>query len=109
MRSMLHHVCIGVRNFDWYLDFFQEVFGMTVERTAKEAPHRQLWFDQGIQLKELTEDSTFGTFCDHISIGVDDIPATVAHAVSKGCKPLAKGAHWFELPEGGEIELKPYK
>ena len=111
MRSQLHHLCIAVKEFDWYLKFFEEVFGMTIERTAKEAPHRQLWFDQGIQLKEVTEEELLenGNIIDHISLGVDDIPATVAEALAHGCPALPNGEHWFALPNGVKIELKPYR
>lgn len=109
MRSQLHHVCICITEFDWYKDFFMEVFDMEIERTAKEKPARQLWFKQGIQLKEVTEPEILGTSTDHISLGVDDIPSVVAHAIRLGCKELPNGAHWFALPDGLKIELKSFR
>ena len=108
MKVRLHHVCIGVADYDWYLHFFAEVMGMTVERKKGEAPKRQLWFNEGIQLKELEATETQGSAVDHISIGAEDIPAMVEAAIAHGCSPLPNGEHWFALPDGTKIELKPY-
>ena len=86
---------------------------MTAERTAGDAPHRQLWFAEGIQLNETPEEVSAlpaGNACDHISLGVD-IPEAeaAARAVEAGCRPVpGKPAHWFALPDGVLIELKPY-
>lgn len=104
-KSALHHVAISVQNFEWYVDFFEKVFEMTVRKTAGEAPKRQLWFHQGIQVNEVTAETQTGETIDHISLAVEDIPATVQEAISMGCQPCAKGVHWFVMPNGVKMEL----
>ena len=113
MRSAIHHVCIAVRDFDWYVDFFTNVFEMTVEKTRGEKPSRILWFAQGIQINETSEDLHMKqpAVCDHISIGVDMDPEEAAGiAIAHGCRAVeGKGAHWFALPNDVLIELKPLR
>ena len=118
MKTKIHHAAVNVCELDWYAGFFQDVFGMTVERTAGEAPSRQIWFREGIQLIEKAEGGKAGgqtvlahEGCDHISLGVDEDPVCMAkRAVDRGGKPVeGKGEHWFSLPNGVQIELKPYR
>lgn len=107
MKSRIHHTALNVTAFDWYVDFFQKVFGMTVERAVGKAPERKIWFCEGIQLIESKSASDCGSVYDHLSLAVDDIPGAVGMAVNFGCSTLPKGAHWFKLPNGVEVELKP--
>ena len=107
MRALIHHVALNVDRFDWYAGFFQRVFQMTVARTRGEAPERQLWFREGVQLNERESASECGDVCDHFSLGVDDVPAAVERAVGAGCSRLPEGAHWVALPNGVRLELKP--
>ena len=113
MVSRIHHAAIAVVDFDWYVKFFTDVFHMTVVRTAGEKPVRQLWFDEGIQIVECPVDrpADVPQACDHISIGVDVDPVEAARlAIRHGCMAVeGKGEHWFALPNGVRIELKPYK
>ena len=109
MKTRIHHTCINADPFDWYVDFFRTVFGMEIERTRGEAPARQVWFSEGIQLDEVPGAADPGGIYSHISIGVDDIPGTARRAIDFGCAPLAKGSHWFALPNGVQMELKPYR
>lgn len=113
MVSRIHHAALAVRDFDWYVAFFEEVFHMTAERTAGTKPCRQLWFAQGIQINEAAEAEDAGEHaaCDHISLGVDIDPVEAAKlAMAGGCRPAeGKGAHWFALPNGVLIEMKPLR
>lgn len=109
MKARIHHAALNVVDFDWYRGFFETVFCMQANRFQGEAPHRQLWFPEGIQLNEVTEEGTLGDVCDHISLGVDDVPTeAAAEAIAHGCAPLPGKAHWFLLPNGVRVELKPY-
>ena len=111
MHSNIHHAALSVQDFDWYVDFFSNVVGMTVERTRGEKPHRIVWFSQGIQINEVSDDlrQSHPAACDHISIGVDIDPVEAAGiAKAHGCHTAeGKGAHWFALPNDVLIELKP--
>ena len=113
MKSGIHHAAIAVREFDWYVTFFEKVFDMTVERTTGETPNRQLWVAQGIPVNECSEPrpESDQPACDHISIGVDIDPVEAAEkAVENGCRHVeGKGAHWFALPNGVLLEMKPLR
>lgn len=106
MKSHIHHAALNVTEFDWYVDFFLSVFGMTVQRTAGEKPARKVWFHEGIQLNECETSSVCGNACDHISLAVEDIPRTIEAAKKSGCSTLSDGPHWFALPNGVRVELK---
>lgn len=107
VKGELHHACIAVKEFDKYVELFEELFNMTVNRTQGEAPKRKLWFNENIQINELENDEVNGTSIDHIAIGVDDVKATVCDAFEHGCTPLPNGAHWIALPNGVKLELIP--
>jgi len=98
----LHHAAIRVDKFDWYRDFFEKL-GMTEKKSKGAAPNRQLWFNEGIQLKE-SVDISGGNIVDHVALGTDDIAGTVAFALSCGCFKHDKD-NWFVLPNGVFIEL----
>ena len=104
--SRLHHVCISTKEYEWYVEFFKEVFQMTVDRTAKEKPDRTCWFREGIQINERKECEINGSDIHHISIEVENIEKTVDAALNRGCASLPQGAHWFALPNGVKLELK---
>ncbi len=106
MTSHIHHVALNVQDLDWYVRFFTQVFGMTVQRTRGQAPARQIWFAEGIQLNEAAAPGEAGSLYDHLSVAVENIPETVRAACDMGCTPLPNGAHWFMLPNGAKVELK---
>lgn len=113
MKTKIHHASLLTENYQWYVDFFREVFNMTISRTRGESPHRQLWFSEGIQINELPQGSEVfpaNCACDHISLGVDIDPVAAADlAIRHGCrKAEGKGDHWFVLPNGVMMELKSY-
>lgn len=104
----LHHVSIMVDDLDWYVNFFGNVYGMTVIRTKGEAPKRNVWFAEGVQLRETTELPKDIGLYDHLSFAAEDIPTVVATALAQGCTAVeGKGAHWFRLPNGALVEMKP--
>ena len=107
MRAQIHHIALNVSDLEWYAAFFQDVFSMTVQRTAGEKPKRRLWFREGVQLNECSGEPECGEAYDHFSLGVDDIPGAVKRALDAGCSPLPNGSHWLQLPNGVRLELKP--
>ena len=81
-----------------------EKLGMTIQREVGEAPTRQLWFNEGIQLKEVSS-LEYGTNVDHIALGTKDIEGAIKIALSNGCKLDSRGNNWFILSNGTKIEL----
>lgn len=108
MKSRLHHVCIGVDDFDWYFKFFTKCLNMSVQREEGEAPNRNLWFDQGIQIFEIADAMDAGTSVHHVAIGVEDVQRALKIALEHGCREVQGNPEWFSLPNGIKIELKPY-
>lgn len=113
MTSKIHHISLAVKDFDWYVRFFQEVFAMTIERAQGEAPKRQLWFAEGVQINEAEDDRPSPALAavDHFSLGVDIDPVEAANiAKAHGCTEAAgKGPHWFTLPNCVLCEMKPIR
>ena len=107
MKTQLNHTALNVKEFDWYFDFFQRVFDMEVQRERGDRPGRQVWFKQGVQLNEVAADEVPGKLYDHLGFVVEDVPALKALAVKNGCTHLEGKDHWFILPNGVRIELKP--
>jgi extradiol dioxygenase family protein len=107
MKTQLNHIALNVQDFDWYQNFFQEVFDMKIQRERGETPARQLWFVQGIQLNECPSDEETGGIYDHLGFVVEDVPMLKELAIRHGCKHLEGKDHWFVLPNGVKVELKP--
>lgn len=97
----LHHVAISTAEFERYVEFFEKL-GMSVRRTAGEKPKRQLWFNEGIQINEVTD---AGDKVDHIALGVDNFHDTLELALNNDCSPINNKDNWFKLPNGVSIEL----
>lgn len=106
MQTYLNHVAINVADFDWYKKFFGEVLGMTSYKARGEAPHRQLWFVEGIQINEaLTDEAPVAAF-SHFGFLTEDVPALIETVVEAGCSRIEGKDHWFRLPDGVEVEVK---
>lgn len=105
MRGTIHHVALCAKEFDWYVDFFEQVFEMTVRKTAGKKPDRKIWFNEGIQLNETRENTIPGTSCDHISLQVKDHIAAVKVCIERGCIKAANGDNWIVLPNGIKVEF----
>lgn len=105
MSVYIHHVALKTTDLEASVKFFQEVFGMTVEKILGEAPNRKLWFDQGVQLNEVASYGDGANAFDHFAINVDDIPAVMDKVEAYGCTRLPGKDHWFAMPDGLLIEL----
>lgn len=109
MKAQISHVAINVKDFEWHVRFFQDVFGMTIARMDGDRPDRKVWFEQGIQVNE-TEDASLEQApgcADHIGIHTDDVEAVLRKSREYGCTSVpGKGEHWFQLPNGVKFELK---
>ena len=97
----LHHAAIATKDFDKYVELFENL-GMSVQKTRGEKPQRQLWFNEGIQINEITEGDDA---VDHIALGVDSFDETLGTALENGCSPIEHKDHWFKLPNGIKMEM----
>ena len=93
----IHHIAIEVRDLDTALAFFQNVFGMTVTRTAgpKGAPDN-VWLDGGVQLCRVEELTADCGRINHLSFHCTDLEGVLARAAQYGATPIpGKARHWF--------------
>lgn len=99
----LHHVAIATNEFERYVKLFEEL-GMKKERENGQIPERQLWYYEGIQLKEVRE-SDVGTNVDHVALSTENIEKSIEIALLNGCTLDSCRNNWFVLPNGVKIEL----
>lgn len=104
--AKIDHVAITTKDYDEYVTFFEEVFDMHSWREKGEAPKRQIWFREGIQINETPDDvdAEAENGVHHISIAVNKIERTMEKIKSYNTIPIDD--HWFKLPNGVKIELK---
>ena len=55
MASYLEHMALRVKDLDWHIRFFEDVFDMPVRMELGEAPNRKVWLHAGIQLNEAVD------------------------------------------------------
>ena len=81
MATYVEHTACKVKDLDWCVKFFTEVFDMPIRLSLGEKPNRKIWLHAGIQLNEdITFDEKEGR--------------------------LPTGDNWLKMPNGIVIELK---
>ena len=106
MKATLDHAALNVRDLEWYLNFFEEVFNMKEEKRQGDMPYRKFWLDGGIQLCECQVDTGSAGPMDHICFVSDDVDAVIEAAKARGCITVPYKPTWFILPNGVVIEMK---
>lgn len=105
MAAYLEHMALRVKEFDWHVQFFQEVFDMPVRLAMGEAPNRKIWLHAGIQFNEDVNFNNEEGRSDHLGIMVEDVEAAVQKALERGAKQMPQGDNWFMLPSGICVEV----
>ena len=106
MKGKLHHAAVNSAHFEETVKFFETLFEMEISSTRGEAPHRKLWFREGIQVNEVPQVSAGGNVFDHIGIQVPSREEAISNALALGCVPIeGKGAHWLLTPDNIILEL----
>ena len=104
--AKIDHAAIRTASYENAQKFFEDVFEMHMWREIGEKPGRKCWYKEGIQLCEVEElDAASENGYDHISIAVDS-EAEIMEKI-KAYQVKAINDHWFSLPNGTKIELKP--
>ena len=107
-KAAIHHVALRVGDLPYFVDFFHQVFGMSVtKQREKDGVVDSIWLDGGIQLLIDRSATPRDGVMDHVSFLVDNIEETKKKAEPYGGTPCpGKAAHWFEIPQGIVFELK---
>lgn len=104
--AKIDHAAIRTASYENAQKFFEDVFEMHMWRESGEKPGRKCWYKEGIQLCEVEElNAASENGYDHISIAVDS-EAEIMEKI-KAYPVKAINDHWFSLPNGTKIELKP--
>lgn len=104
--ARIDHAAIRTKSYEEAQRFFEDVFEMHMWREIGEKPGRKCWYKEGIQLCEVEDlDAASENGYDHISIAVDS-EAEIMEKI-KVYPVKAINDHWFSLPNGTKIELKP--
>lgn len=105
-RAYLDHMAIFVKDIQWSISFFRDVFHMSVVRStgSPENPD-QVWLDGGIQLVSMPDWDAEEGRSAHLGINVEDLDSCLAEAYARGVRELPKGHNWIELPDGLQIEV----
>ena len=104
--AKIDHAAIRTASYEDAQKFFEDVFEMHMWREIGEKPGRKCWYKEGIQLCEVEElDAASENGYDHISIAVDSEAEIMENIKAYPVKAI--NDHWFSLPNGTKIELKP--
>lgn len=109
MKAEIDHVAIRTAEFEKTKAFFEDVFSMESYREAGEKPARRVWYLQGVQLCEVETLPEGENGYDHFSMGVEDVEAIMKKVKESYPECRIKNDHWFILPNGTGLELKPYR
>lgn len=105
--AYVEHVAVRVKDLQWHIQFFEQVFGMSIRKKSQPGDAlTQVWLYGGIQLIDVSgfKGTSDGQLA-HLGIMVNDMEKTLEKAYALGVKELPQGKNWFALPEGICIEV----
>lgn len=105
MASYLEHMALKVRDLDWHIHFFEDVFDMPVRMSMGEKPNRKVWLHAGLQLNEDIHFEGGEGRADHLGIMTEEYDQVIEKAYAAGAKEHPMGHNWFILPDGLCIEV----
>lgn len=103
----VNHVALNVSQINWYVEFFDNAFGMKVfESELDDGQLRQVWIEGGLQLiNNSGSNYSSSSPLAHIALEVDDLPGAIGKVIANGGTTMAKGDNWLEIPGGICLEL----
>ena len=105
-KGYLEHSAIFVKDMDWHIAFFQDVFGMGIRtKTMDGGKIAQVWLYGGVQLTAKTDFNGDGGGFNHLGVMVEDLDKAVDAAYKYGVTEMSQGRNWVRLPEGICIEI----
>ena len=105
-KGYLEHAAIFVKDMDWHIKFFYDVFGMGIRlKTMDGDKIAQVWLHGGIQLTAKSDFDGDGGGFNHLGIMVDDLDKAVDAAYERGVTEMPQGRNWVRLPEGICVEI----
>lgn len=105
MAAYLEHMALRVKDLEWHIRFFEEVFGMKIRMEMGDAPNRKIWLDGGLQFNETEDFDGPEGRADHLGIMTEDMAKVLKKAYERGAEEMPQGHNWIRLPEGMCIEV----
>ena len=87
MATYVEHTACKVKDLDWCVKFFTEVFDMPIRLSLGEKPNRKIWLHD-------------------IALMTTDYDNVHEKCLAWGCTVLPAGDNWLKMPNGIVIELK---
>lgn len=105
-RAYVEHVAIWVKDIQWHIRFFEDVFGMTMREVdgSIDAP-RQYWTLGGLQFIHAPEHEGAEGRLAHLGLMCEELEAALAAAKRYGVSEMPQGRNWLRLPDGLAVEL----
>jgi catechol 2,3-dioxygenase-like lactoylglutathione lyase family enzyme len=106
----MEHAAIYVRDIDWYIKYFRDVFGMEIiEKEERDGELKQVWLHGGVQLAvspgfEIGDPQTQGV--PHIGIMTENVELAIEASRERGARPVEGKENWVWLPDGVALEIK---
>jgi predicted enzyme related to lactoylglutathione lyase len=105
-QSYVEHAAIRVKDINWHIRFFHDVFGMTLRQVqGPEDTPSQVWTIGGVQLIAAPDFSGPEGRLGHLGVMTEDLEAALAEAEKWGVTHLPQGRNWLALPDGLCIEV----
>ncbi len=105
MGAYIDHAAYYTGDLDWYLNFFETVFDMKLQRLRQnDGGLREVWLSGGLQLCETEEPQREDGRAAHLCLITEDLEAAREKALALGCSPMPKH-HWVKFPDGLALEL----
>ena len=106
-KAYLEHVAFWVSDIHWYIEFFHEVFGMTMREVhgTLEEP-TQYWTLGGMQFISQPDFTGPEGRMGHLGMMCEDMEAALAAArCFEGMTEMPQGHNWLRLPDGLAVEF----
>ncbi len=93
---MIDHVAYEVKDVEFFISFFHDVFGMEILKEGKDGNgNRQVWLDGGLQFNVNPSASASRGYFHHLAIKVDDLEAALKKAEKFGYVEAPQGRNWI--------------
>jgi catechol 2,3-dioxygenase-like lactoylglutathione lyase family enzyme len=105
-RAYLEHVAIWVKDIQWHIKFFREVFGMPMREVqgSLEDPV-QYWTLGGLQFIAKPDFAGPEGRLAHLGVMCEDLEYALQAAQAFGVTEMPQGRNWLRLPDGLAVEF----
>ena len=105
-KAYVEHVAIWVKDIQWHIRFFSEVFGMTMREVQGSTDDpQQYWTLGGMQFIASPKFRGPEGRLAHLGIMCEDLESALNAARAFEVTEMPQGRNWLRLPDGLAIEF----